>query len=240
MNSSSHASNGSSRPSPTGRLDLVATPIGNLEDITLRALRVLREADAIYAEDTRHTAVLLAHYEIRKPLLSCHEHNERQRCEEMARRVAEGQRIALVSDAGSPGISDPGFRAVRACVEQGLAVEAIPGPCALVAALSASGLPTHEFHFVGFPPVKSGACERKLRELETVPGTLVFYESPHRLLRTLGRIAAVYPERRVVVARELTKKFEEFQRGTAGELLGHFEQHPPRGEIVLLLAGGGD
>lgn len=224
-------------PSPTGRLHLVATPIGNLEDITLRALRILREADAIYAEDTRHTAVLLAHYEIRKPLLSCHEHNERMRCEEMARRVAEGQRIALVSDAGSPGISDPGFRAVRACVEQGLAVEAIPGPCALVAALSASGLPTHEFHFVGFLPVKSGACERKLRELEAVSGTLVFYESPHRLLRTLERIAVVYPERRVVVAREITKKFEEFRRGTAGELQTHFEHHPPRGEIVLLVAG---
>ncbi len=237
MNSSPHTNNCSRPASFPGRLSLVATPIGNLEDITLRALRILREADDIYAEDTRHTAHLLAHYQIHKSLLSYHEHNERQRCEEIARRVTEGQHIALVSDAGSPGISDPGFRAVRACVEKGLTVEAIPGPCALVTALSASGLPTHEFHFVGFLPVKSGAFKRKLQELASVPGTLVFYESPHRLLRTLNRIAMIYPERRVVVARELTKKFEEFRRGTAAELLTHFEQHSPRGEIVLLVAG---
>jgi 16S rRNA (cytidine1402-2'-O)-methyltransferase len=221
----------------TGILHLVATPIGNLEDITLRALRILREADAIYAEDTRHTANLLNHHQIHKPLLSCHEHNERRREEEIAGRVEQGERIALVSDAGSPGISDPGFRIVRTCVERGLTVEAIPGPCALVAALSASGLPTHEFHFVGFLPVKSGACERRLRELSAVPGTLAFYESPHRLLRTLERLAAIFPDRRVVVARELTKKFEEFQRGTAANLLKHFQQHPPRGEIVLLVGG---
>ena len=221
----------------SGKLSLVATPIGNMEDITLRALRTLSEADAIFAEDTRHTAHLLAHHRLQKSLQSCHQQNEARRGQEIAFRVARGERIALVSDAGSPGISDPGFRVVRACIEQGLTVEVIPGPGALIAALSASGLPTHEFHFVGFLPSKPGACERKLREWTDVRGTLVFYESPHRLLRVLNRIALIFPGRKLVVARELTKKFEEFRRGSAAELAAHFEKHPPRGELVVLMSG---
>ncbi len=222
----------------SGKLSLVATPIGNMEDITLRALRVLSEADVIFAEDTRHTSNLLTHHEIRKPLQSCHDFSEARRSSEIADRVAAGGRVALVSDAGTPGISDPGFRVVRACVERGLEIEAIPGPCAAIAALSASGLATDEFHFVGFLPVKSGACERRLRELSIIPGTLIIYESPYRIARTLERIAAIFPDRRMVAARELTKKFEEFRRGTAATLLAHFQAHVPRGEFVILVEGG--
>lgn len=218
-----------------GKLSLVATPIGNLEDITLRALRTLREADIVFAEDTRHTAHLLHHHNIHKPLQSYHGFNEARRSAEIAARVAAGGRVALVSDAGSPGISDPGFRVVRACLEQDLMVEAIPGPSAVITALSASGLPTDEFHFVGFLPPKSGACERELRGLLAVAGTLVIYESPHRLLRTLGQVAVIFPDRPVVVARELTKKFEEYRRGGGAEVLAHFQAHPPKGELVVLI-----
>ncbi|MDD2708062.1 MAG: 16S rRNA (cytidine(1402)-2'-O)-methyltransferase [Verrucomicrobiae bacterium] len=221
----------------SGCFYLVATPIGNLEDITLRALRILKEADGVYAEDTRHTALLLNHYQIRRPLQSCHDHNEARRGEEIAGRVERGEKVALVSDAGSPGISDPGFRAVRACVDKGLRVEAIPGPCALIAGLSASGLSTHEFHFAGFLPVKPGACEKRMRELLSLPGTLAIYESPYRIIRTLKLMETLAPDRLVVVARELTKKFEECRRDRPALLAAHFEAHPPKGEFVLLVAG---
>ena len=218
-----------------GRLSLVATPIGNMEDITLRALRTLAEADVIFAEDTRHTAQLLHHHQLHKPLQSCHAFSEARRGDEIAARVAAGEHVALVSDAGSPGISDPGFRVVRACLEKGVLVETVPGPCAVISALSASGLPTDEFHFIGFLPPKSGARERRLRGALAIPGTLVIYESPHRLVRALEQIAAIFPDRPVVVARELTKKFEEYRRGSAMEVLAHFQAHPPRGEMVVLI-----
>jgi 16S rRNA (cytidine1402-2'-O)-methyltransferase len=206
-----------------------------MEDITLRALRILSEADVIFAEDTRHTAHLLTHHKIHKPLQSCHAFSEARQSQEITRRIAQGEKVALVSDAGTPGISDPGFRVVRACIEQGLPLEVIPGPCAVIAALSASGLPTDEFHFIGFLPHKATASERSLRALSAISGTLVLYESPYRVIKTLGQIAAVFPTSNVVIARELTKKFEEFRRGTASELRAHFEKHPPKGEFVILI-----
>jgi len=222
-------------PAMDGKLSLVATPIGNMEDIALRALRTLSEADIIFAEDTRHTAHLLNHYRIRKPLRSYHAFSEARQSEEIATRVAQGERVALVSDAGSPGISDPGFRVVRSCLEKGLTLEVIPGPCAAIAALSISGLPTDEFHFVGFLPSKTGARKRRLYQLAPLPGTLVIYESPHRLTRTLDQMIEIFPNRPMVVAREITKKFEEFRRGTIADLLAHFQTHPPKGEFVILI-----
>ena len=222
----------------SGILSIVATPIGNLEDVTLRALRVLREASAVIAEDTRRTAILLQRHGISRPIESCPAFREAASCERIAARIASGERLALVSDAGTPGISDPGSRIVRACVERGLAVEVIPGPCAAIAALCGSGLPTHEFHFVGFLPPKAVARERRLRELAKLPGTLVIYESPHRLCAMLEQAGMVFGPRPAVVARELTKKFEEFRRGTAAELAAWFAAHPPRGEIVFLVAPG--
>jgi len=222
-------------PAP-GTLYLVATPIGNLEDITLRALRVLRECDVVAAEDTRHTGLLLKHFAIAKPLLSYFRFNEARRSEEILDRLRHGQRVALVTDAGSPGISDPGARVVRAALAAGCRVEPVPGPCALVAALTASGLPTDEFHFVGFLPHKSGRRRQRLASLQTLPGTLVLYESPHRVAKLLEELNAIFPERRVVLARELTKKFEEFLRGTPAELLAATRQRTLRGELVVLIA----
>jgi 16S rRNA (cytidine1402-2'-O)-methyltransferase len=219
-----------------GKLSIVATPIGNMEDITLRALRVLSECDVIFAEDTRHTAHLLTRHQIRKPLQSCHAFSEASRCEDIISRIEQGQHVSLVSDAGSPAISDPGFRVVRACLEKQLPLEVIPGPCAAIAGLTVSGLPTHEFHFLGFLPSKAGAAEKRLRELIPIPGTFVLYESPYRVIRTLRLIAQIFPERQVVVARELTKKFEEVLRGSASELEKHFEAHSPKGEFVLLIS----
>lgn len=221
----------------SGILSIVATPIGNLEDITLRALRVLRESSAVIAEDTRRTAILFQRHGISRPIESCPAFREAASCERIADRIAAGERLALVSDAGTPGISDPGSRIVRACVARGLAVEVIPGPCAAIAALCGSGLPTHEFHFVGFLPPKAVARERRLRELATLPGTLVIYESPHRLGAMLAQAAGVFADRPAVIGRELTKKFEEFRRGTAAELAAWFATHPPKGEIVFLVAG---
>jgi 16S rRNA (cytidine1402-2'-O)-methyltransferase len=201
-------------PLTPGTLYLVATPIGNLEDITLRALRTLRECDAVAAEDTRHSGQLLSHFEIRKPLLSCFQFNEARRSEEIIERLRAGQKIALVTDAGSPGISDPGERVVRAAIAAGLRVEPVPGPSALVAALTASGLPTDEFHFIGFLPHKSGQRRRELDRLRGISGTLAFYESPYRVVKLLGELNEVFAGRQVVLARELTKKFEEYLRGT--------------------------
>ncbi|HKW30525.1 MAG TPA: 16S rRNA (cytidine(1402)-2'-O)-methyltransferase, partial [Verrucomicrobiae bacterium] len=195
-------------PLTPGTLYLVATPIGNLEDITLRALRVLRECDVIAAEDTRHTGQLLKRFDIVKPLLSYFQFNEARRSEEILERLRRGDKIALVTDAGSPGISDPGERVVKGAIAAGFRVESVPGPCALVAALTAGGLPTDEFHFVGFLPHKSGQRRSKLESLKTIPGTLVLYESPYRIEKLLIEMSAVFPERGVVLARELTKKFE--------------------------------
>jgi 16S rRNA (cytidine1402-2'-O)-methyltransferase len=220
-----------------GTLYLVATPIGNLEDITLRALRVLRECDVVAAEDTRRSGQLLKHFGISKPLLSYFQFNEARRCEEIIERLRQGAKVALVTDAGSPGISDPGERVVRAAIAAGLRVEAVVGPCALVGALTAGGLATDEFHFVGFLPHKSGQRRNRLEALKTVPGTLVFYESPYRIEKLLGELAEVYPGRDVVLARELTKKFEEFLRGKPAELLAIAAKRSLKGEFVVLVAG---
>lgn len=225
-----------SPPLQPGTLYLVATPIGNLEDITARALRTLRECDVVAAEDTRHTGQLLHHFGISRPLLSCQKFNEARRSEEILDRLARGEKIALVSDAGTPGISDPGERVVRAALAAGHRVESVPGPCAAIAALAASGLPTEEFHFIGFLPHKSGQRAKRLQSLAVVPGTLVLYESPHRIERLLGELVAVFPNRRVVLARELTKKFEEFLRGTPVELLREWLAKPRRGEFVVMIA----
>ncbi|MBI5775320.1 MAG: 16S rRNA (cytidine(1402)-2'-O)-methyltransferase [Verrucomicrobia bacterium] len=222
-------------PLQAGTLYLVATPIGNLEDITLRALRVLKECDAVAAEDTRHTGQLLRHFGLEKPLLSYFKFNEARRSEEIIARLRLGAKIALVTDAGSPGISDPGVRVVKAALAAGLRVESIPGACALVAALTASGLDTEEFHFIGFLPHKSGQRHARLESLKQIPGTLALYESPYRVEKLLAELAEVFPARRVVLARELTKKFEEFLRGTPAELLAATKNRALKGEFVVLI-----
>jgi 16S rRNA (cytidine1402-2'-O)-methyltransferase len=224
-------------PLTAGTLYLVATPIGNLEDITLRALRVLRECDVVAAEDTRRTGQLLRHFEISRPLLSYHHFNEARRSEQILERLQAGGKVALVTDAGSPGISDPGERVVRAALAAGLRVESVPGPCALIAALTASGLATGEFHFLGFLPHKSGQRRKQLEALRTVPGTLVLYESPWRVEKLLAELAEVFPEREVVLARELTKKFEEFRRGKPTQLLAAARSRPLKGEFVVMIGG---
>ncbi len=226
-------------PLRPGTLYLVATPIGNLEDITLRALRTLRECDVVAAEDTRRTGMLLKHFGISKPMVSYFQFNEARRSEQILERLKRGEKVALVTDAGSPGISDPGERVVKAAIGAGLRVEPVPGASALVAALTASGLATDEAHFVGFLPHKSGQRRRKLEQLKECPGTLVIYESPYRIERLLGELAEVFGDRPVVLARELTKKFEEFIRGTPGELLERARQQPLKGEIVVMVDGGG-
>ncbi len=223
-----------------GTLYLVATPIGNLEDITLRALRTLKECDAIAAEDTRHTGQLLKHFGIVKPMLSYFLFNEARRSEEIIERLRRGDKIALVTDAGSPGISDPGERVVRAARTAGLRVESVPGPCALVAALTASGLSTDEFHFIGFLPHKSGQRRNQLEALKGFGGTLILYESPYRIEKLIGELNVVYPDRRVVLARELTKKFEEYLSGTPAELLEVVGKRRLKGEFVVLINGAGD
>ncbi len=220
----------------SGVLYLVATPIGNLEDITLRALRVMREADLIACEDTRQTRKLLDHYGIQKPMVSYHEHNEAARAAELAEQLAAGSRVALLSDAGTPLISDPGYRLVTKAVAGGIRVEPIPGPSAALAALAASGLPTDAFHFGGFLPVRSGPRKKLLGRLKDEPATLIFYEAPHRILETLSDIAEVLGLRPVVLARELTKIHEEFLRGTAVEVRQALAARPSaRGEITILI-----
>jgi len=227
-------------PLTPGTLYLVATPIGNLEDITLRALRVLRECDVVAAEDTRRSGQLLKHFGISKPLLSYFQFNEAKRSEEILERLKLGEKVALVTDAGSPGISDPGERVVKAALGAGLRVEAVPGPCALVAAVTASGLPADEFHFIGFLPHKSGQRRKQLESLLGFTGTLVLYESPYRVEKLLGELAEVFPDREVVLARELTKKFEEFLRGTPTELLNLSRARSLKGEFVVLVAPAAD
>ena len=219
-------------------LYLVPTPIGNLEDITLRALRVLKEVDLIACEDTRTSGVLLAHYAIETPSTSYHDHNERRKAPQLIARMQAGQDVALITDAGSPGISDPGFYLVRECVRHEISVEALPGPTAFVPALTASGLPCDRFVFEGFLPVKKGRRKR-LEALAQERRTLVFYEGPHRLVKTLTAFEAVFgPERPAAVGRELTKKFEEVRRGTLADLRAHYEAQPKvRGEAVIVVGG---
>ncbi len=222
------------------KLTLVPTPIGNLEDITLRAIRVLGEADLIFAEDTRVTLKLLSHLELRKPVQPFHAHNEHKALASAIERIKTHENCVLVSDAGTPGISDPGFLLVRECLQEGIEVECLPGPVALIPALVASGFPCDRFVFEGFLPHKKGR-QTRLLTLAEEPRTIVLYESPHRLVKCLGQIAEFMgPERRVCVARELTKMFEEFRRGTADEVKQHYEQHPPKGEIVIVIEGKHD
>jgi len=222
-------------PLTPATLYLVATPIGNLEDITLRALRTLKECDLVAAEDTRRTGQLLKHFGISKPLLSYFQFNEARRSEQILERLRQGDKIALVTDAGSPGISDPGERVVKAAIAAGYRVESVPGPSALVAGLTASGLPADEFHFVGFLPHKSGQRRSTLERLKEIPGTLVLYESPFRVGKLMVELRDVMPDRQVVLARELTKKFEEFIRGTPNELLTILEDRSLKGEFVVMI-----
>jgi 16S rRNA (cytidine1402-2'-O)-methyltransferase len=220
-----------------GCLYLVATPIGNLEDITFRAVRVLSGVDLIAAEDTRHTRRLLERHGITVPMISLFQHNERARVPELLRRLEGGERIAVVTDAGSPGISDPGFPLVRAATEAGIRVESIPGPSALLAALQVSGLPTDAFVFAGFLPVKRGARRKRLEELRERPETVVVFESPHRIDACLEDLEEVWGERPVVLARELTKIHEEVLRGTASEVRRALPESRRKGEMVLVLGG---
>ena len=221
----------------TGTLYLVATPIGNLEDITHRAVRVLREAAVIACEDTRHTRKLLHHYGIASPhTISYHEHNERERAHELLKLIASGSDVALVSDAGTPGISDPGFRLVRLAIENGIRVVPIPGPSALISALVSSGLSTDQFFFEGFLPSRSGARRTRLKELESITATLVFYEAPHRIASMLRDAHEVLGDREAVVARELTKVHEEIVRGRLSILAGEFARgERTRGEMVVII-----
>ncbi len=202
----------------------------------MRALDVLKSADLIAAEDTRHSGMLLMHFGIKKPLLSYHEHNEAMRTAQLAERLAEGKNVALITDAGTPALSDPGARLIRACIERGLPLTVIPGPSSILAALVGSGFSTERFYFGGFLPVKSGQRERELRATAERGETTIFFESPYRLTKTLTGCTGIMPDRQLCVARELTKKFEEFRRGTANELLAHYEAHPPKGEIVLVIS----
>ncbi len=223
----------------SGTLYVVATPIGNLEDITLRALRILREVDRIACEDTRQTRKLLDRHGIAKPLVSYHDHNEQARAEELLRDLEAGQNIALVSDAGTPLIADPGYRLVEQARAHGVTVSPIPGPSALVSALSASGLPTDSFFFGGFLPAKKTQRRKTLDELRMFPGTLVFYEAPHRILEALEDVAEVLGPRRITVARELTKIHEEFLVGEIGEVRETLANRPAlKGEITLMIGKG--
>lgn len=223
--------------SPRGELFLVATPIGNLKDITLRALEILQSVDRIACEDTRTSGVLMKHYAITTPLSAYHTHNEAEATEQLVGQLAQGARIALVSDAGTPLLSDPGARLVRAAIAAGVRVTPIPGASALLSAISIAGLPAEQFYYAGFLPNKSTPRKTALQRLATIPATLVFYEAPHRLLDTLADLQQTFGNREAAVARELTKLYEECVRGTLSELVQHFEQHAPRGECVILVNG---
>jgi len=218
-------------------LFVVATPIGNLGDITLRAIEVLKSADLVAAEDTRHSGMLLKHLGIKKPFISYHEHNEAARTTELVERLARDQNIVLITDAGTPGMSDPGLRVIRECVRRGLPFTIIPGPSSILAALLGSGFSTDKFCFRGFLPVKSGQRERELRAAVGREETAIFFESPYRLRKTLAACVDIMPNRQLCVARELTKKFEALRRGIASDLHAHYEAHPPKGEIVLVISG---
>ena len=220
-----------------GKLFLVPTPIGNLEDITFRAIRILKEVDLILAEDTRNSGKLLKHFEISTPMQSHHMHNEHKTVDQLVARLKAGETIALISDAGTPAISDPGFLLTRACVEAGVEVDCLPGATAFVPALVNSGLPNDKFVFEGFLPVKKGR-QTRLKFLAEETRTMVFYESPHKLIKTLGNFVEYFGEdRKISVSREITKMHEETIRGTAAEVLEHYKSQPPKGEIVVIVAG---
>lgn len=222
-----------------GKLYIVPTPIGNLEDITLRALRILKEVSLVLAEDTRNSGFLFKHFQITTPLQSHHMHNEHRTVEHIALRIAAGESVALISDAGTPGISDPGFLLVRTCIEKGVAVECLPGATAFIPALVASGLPCDRFLFEGFLPQKKGRNKR-IEALKDEDRTIVFYESPYRLVKHLQQLADVFgSERKGAVSRELTKLHEENARGTLAQLIAHFEKKPVKGEIVVIVEGKG-
>lgn len=221
-------------------LFVVATPIGNLADVTLRALETLSSVDAIAAEDTRHSGILLNHHGIRKPLVSLHQHNEAKRTAELVERLLAGENIALITDAGMPGLSDPGARLIRECIKRDLPFTVIPGPSSILTALVGCGFSMESFAFLGFLPVKSGQRQRQLRAAAEREETTIFFESPYRLVKTLSACAEIIPDRQICVARELTKKFEEFRRGTASELHTHYQARPPKGEIVLVISGRGE
>lgn len=218
-------------------LYLVATPIGNLADITLRALETLKTCDYILCEDTRHSLALLSHYAIQKPLKSYHKFSDASEIEKILQDLISGSTLSLISDAGTPGISDPGTHLVQQCIERGIAVTAIPGACAAITALCCSGLNTDRFQFFGFLPRKAGELKQALQEILIFPGTTICYEAPNRLLDALQTLHTLAPNRKIVVGRELTKKFEEMQRGVASELISYWETNPLKGEIVLLIAG---
>jgi 16S rRNA (cytidine1402-2'-O)-methyltransferase len=218
-------------------LYLVGSPIGNLSDISLRALEVLKDVSLVAAEDTRRTLILLQGHSIRKPLISFHQHNEAKRTAELIERMRMGDKVALVSDAGMPSISDPGYRIVRACIEAGIRVEVIPGPSAVIAAIVGSGLPTDRFYYGGFLPVKSGQRQKELLAALAREVTSVYFESPHRIMRSLETLREADPGRSICVARELTKQHEEYRRGAVAEVLSYYESHPPKGEITLIIAG---
>ena len=218
-------------------LFLVGSPIGNLGDITLRALEVLKDVVIVAAEDTRRSSILLKRFDISKPLISFHEHNEARRTAELIERLRHGEKVALLTDAGMPSISDPGYRLVRACIESGVQIEVIPGPSAVLAALVGSGLPTDRFYFGGFLPVKSGQRETELLAALARDCTSIYFESPHRILKSLQVLGRIDPRRLVCVARELTKQFEEYRRGEVESVLAHYEAHPPKGEITLVISG---
>lgn len=217
-------------------LYIVATPIGNLEDLSARAIRTLKEVDLIAAEDTRTSGILLKRYEITTPKTSFHSYSDDRKVEELVEMMLAGKDVALISDAGTPGISDPGFLLVRAARKAGIQVSPIPGPAAFLAALSASGLPINHFLYLGFLPMKKGR-RTMLKKLQEEENTLVFYESPHRILKTLKEFSEYFPERKLVIAREITKIFEEFASGTAAELFEHFNKKTPKGEFVVIMAG---
>src|SRR6266545_4969310 len=218
-------------------LYVVATPIGNLGDITLRAIETFQSVDVVAAEDTRRSGMLLKHLGIKKPFISYHEHNEATRTPELVERLMRGETVALITDAGTPGLSDPGLRLIRECIQRDLSFTIIPGPSSILTALVGSGFATEKFSFRGFVPVKAGRRERELRSAAESGETVIFFESPYRLTKTLAACIDVMQDRQLCVARELTKKFEEFRRGTAGELLAHYEAHLPKGEIVLVISG---
>lgn len=222
-------------PNAAGCLYLVGTPIGNLEDITLRALRILKEADQVACEDTRHTQKLLAHYDIHKPLISYHEHNEVKRAAELAAAMEQGAKIALVSDAGMPLVSDPGQRLVALCLDKSIPVVPIPGPSALLAALSGSGMPTEEFLFMGFLPARSGERRRALERLRIEDRTIILFEAPHRVAECIADGLEILGDRPACLAREVTKLHEEFVRGKLSEIIASLEERPARGEITLIL-----
>ncbi len=217
-------------------LYLVPTPIGNLGDITVRALEVLKSVDVIACEDTRHSGNLLRHFAIAKPLVSYHEHNEARRTAELIEQLTTGKSVAIITDAGMPGISDPGHRLLRACQQRAIPYTILPGPSAVLTALIGSGFDSESFYYGGFLPVKSGGRERELRAAAAREETSVFFESPHRILKTLAAAVDFLPGRNLCVARELTKTFEEYRRGPAPELLAHYTAHPAKGEIVFLVA----